>query len=84
MLVAYDRRFVDVVAIDVHDVGRMLNNLLGEIRVRPFVHYFPRVGARVEDLHSGKYVMYTIVVEYVFFFFKRCPILYNCQPAILV
>lgn len=52
MLVAHDRRLVDVVAIDVDDVGRMLNDLLGEVGVRAFVDDLPLVGAGVEDLQG--------------------------------
>lgn len=52
MLVAHDRRFVVVVTVDVYDVGRMLDDLLGEVRVRALVDDLPSVGASVENLHG--------------------------------
>lgn len=50
VLIANDGRLVDVVAIDVDNVGRMLDDFLGKVGVRPFVDDFPFVGAGVEDL----------------------------------
>lgn len=57
VLVAHDRRLVDVVTVDVHDVGRMLDDLLGEVGVRALVYDLPRVGAGVENLRAVRYIM---------------------------
>lgn len=50
VLIANYGRFVDVVAIDVDNVGRMLDDFLGKVGVCTFVYDFPFVGAGVEDL----------------------------------
>lgn len=57
VLVAHDRRLVDVVTVDVHDVGRMLDDLLGEVGVRALVHNLPRVCASVENLRAVRLIM---------------------------
>lgn len=50
VLVVPNRRLADVIPVHVHNVGRMLDDLLREVRVRSFVDHLPGVGAGIVDL----------------------------------